>query len=333
MENTNTDKSMSNIEQVIIIGSGPAGLTAALYAARARLDPLVITGDLKGGQLMTTTEVENFPGYMDPVQGPDIIRDMETQAKHFGTRIVSDTIRTIDTSVYPFHIQGETVDYRAQSIIVATGATALWLNAKNEDLLRGKGISTCATCDGAFFKGEEIVVIGGGDSAMEEALFLTRYASKVTIIHRRNEFKASKIMLERAQNHPKIYWKCSTRVTEWLSNAYGELRGAVIETTEPNESKCHQSELDCGGAFIAIGHKPATGFLFDTGVSLDSDGYIQPIQSDSTMTSIPGIFVAGDVSASNRRYKQAITASGEGCKAAMDVEKWLETKMNSVQGK
>ena len=315
--------------QVLIIGSGPAGLTAALYAARARLNPVVITGPLPGGQLMTTTEVENFPGYMEPVQGPNIIKDMETQAQHFGAKLKSDTVRSIDTSVYPFHVKCATDDYKANSVIVATGATALWLNAENEKKLCGKGISTCATCDGAFFQDEEIVVIGGGDSAMEEALFLTRYASKVTIIHRRDEFKASKIMLERAQNHPKIMWKCNTTVVEWLADSHGDLKGAIVETVDTKDSNSkRKSEIKCGGAFIAIGHKPAISFLEGSDVIVDSDGYILATP-ESTMTSIPGIFVAGDVAASNRHYKQAITASGEGCKAAMDLEKWLETKMNS----
>ena len=304
------------INKVCIIGSGPAGLTAAIYLSRAMLQPLIISGYSKGGQLMTTTDVENFPGYPQGISGPKMIEDLELQAKKFGTITLFDQVNSIDISSSPFKIICNDSTILSHAIIIATGAEARWLNAEGESKLKSNGISTCATCDGAFFKGEELLVIGGGDSAMEEALFLTRYATKVTIIHRSEHFKASKIMLERARENSKIKWKLNSKVTKWITDTKGNLSGANLIID--NDKSEH---ISCGGAFIAIGHKPATKFLGNI-LDLDQDGYI--VNKNNMMTSVKGIFSCGDVCSSSRRYKQAITASGEGCRAAMDCEKYLE---------
>ena len=261
---------------------------------------------------MTTTDVENFPGF-GSVTGPDMMGVLLEQAKKFNTVFKNNNVVKVDCTERPFTIHldnGESI--RTHSIIVATGAEALWLDLENEKPLRSRGLSTCATCDGAFFKGEHLLVVGGGDSAMEEACFLTRYASKVTIVHRRDTFRASRIMLQRAQDNPKIEWMLNSTVKKWVDTD-GDLSGAVIDT--PGGEK----EVECGGAFIAIGHKPVTGFLKGQ-VETDCHGYI--VQKNFTGTSVDGIFTCGDVS--DTRYKQAITASGEGCKAAMDCEKWLQ---------
>ena len=312
----------STQNKVVIIGSGPAGYTAAIYAARAMLDPLMITGPAKGGQLMTTTEVENFPGFSPGITGPELMDNMEKQAVKFGTRIVYDYVTSIDTTKRPFRVNCGDKEIVTNSVIISTGAEARWLHAEGEEKLRSNGISTCATCDGAFFKGEELLVIGGGDSAMEEATFLTRYASKVTIIHRRKEFRASKIMLERAKDNPKIEWITNASVEKWLTNDNGVLEGARLKISKSAGEEPITEDISCGGAFIAIGHDPSTSFL-DKQLDTDPDGYI--INQDNTMmTSVPGIFSCGDVCYSSRRYKQAITAAGEGCRAAMDCEKWLE---------
>uniref|UniRef100_A0A6C0LW62 FAD/NAD(P)-binding domain-containing protein n=1 Tax=viral metagenome TaxID=1070528 RepID=A0A6C0LW62_9ZZZZ len=299
--------------KVIIIGSGPAGYTAAIYASRAMLNPIMITGPSNGGQLVTTTDVENFPGYPSGILGPELMNDLEEQAKRFGTKILCDYVKSINTETTPFEILCSDKTFYSNSVIIATGAEARWLGAKGEKILRSNGVSTCATCDGAFFKGEELLVIGGGDSAMEEAIFLTRYASKVTIVHRRDVFKASKIMLDRARNNPNIIWKTNVSVKEWITKD-SVLTGALLDNDET---------INCGGAFIAIGHDPSTKFLKGV-LELDDEGYI--VHSKNTMSSVPGIFACGDVCVSSRRYKQAVTASGEGCKAAMDCEKWLEEK-------
>lgn len=306
------------IYDVVIIGSGPAGYTAAIYCARAMLQPLMVTGEMVGGQLMKTTDVENFPGYSEGVTGPQMMEDLHKQAEHFGTTFKTTDVKSVDAGESTFRVRlVNNEEIEARSVIVATGANSLWLNAEGETPLQCNGISTCATCDGAFFKDEEIVVVGGGDSAMEEAVFLTRYASKVTIIHRRHQFRASKIMLDRARNTDKIAWKCGFAVTKWLAEN-GALRGAVLEDCDTHA----REEIPCTGAFIAIGHKPNTSFIADT-VRLDEDGYI--VHEEHTMTSVPGIFACGDACASSTRYRQAITAAGEGCKAAMDCEKWLES--------
>ena len=307
--------------KVVIIGSGPAGYTAAIYAARAMLEPVMISGPSKGGQLMTTTEVENFPGYPEGVTGPKMMDELDKQARKFGTRIAYDYVTGIETKERPFKIMCGDGVLKANSIIISTGAEARWLHADGEKKLRSNGISTCATCDGAFFKGEELLVIGGGDSAMEEALFLTRYATKVTIVHRRKEFRASKIMLERAKDNDKIEWITHASVKKWLTDESGVLTGAHLSIQESSDAKEEIKEVPCGGAFIAIGHDPSTKFL-DGQLETDEDGYI--INHHNMMTSVPGIFSCGDVCHSSRRYKQAITAAGEGCRAAMDCEKWLE---------
>ena len=306
---------MSKIHNVCIIGSGPAGYTAAIYTARAMLKPVLVTGHLAGGQLMTTTDIENFPGYVKGVSGPEMMEQLRAQAVRFGTSLVSTDVKSVDCSSNPFRISldnGEEI--LSRSIIVATGAQALWLNLEGEKKLRSRGISTCATCDGAFFMNEDLLVIGGGDSAMEEATFLTRYAKTVTIVHRRDKFRASKIMLERAKKNPKIKWILNTTVKRWLSKN-GDLCGAVLSV--PGSGK--ELEVFCGGAFIAIGHRPTTDFLGGQ-VETDENGYI--VHKEHTMTSVPGIFACGDVV--DTRYKQAITAAGQGCQAAMDTEKWLK---------
>jgi thioredoxin reductase (NADPH) len=301
------------IYDVIIVGSGPAGYTAAIYTSRALLKTLIVTGYSIGGQLMTTTDIENFPGYTNGVPGPKMMADLKSQAERFGAVCLHRNVTDINSSQNPFKI---TIDnntvIQSKAVIIATGAEALWLNLEGENKLRSRGISTCATCDGAFFKDEQLLVIGGGDSAMEEAIFLTKYASKVTIIHRREDFRASKIMLERARKNPKIEWLTSTIVKKWISSEFGDLSGAILDTNGK------EFQIDCSGAFIAIGHRPVTNFL-NGQVELDSEGYI--VLAEHTMTTVPGIFACGDVT--DKRYKQAITAAGQGCQAAIDAEKWL----------
>jgi thioredoxin reductase (NADPH) len=313
----NTDELPSEIYDVVIIGSGPAGYTAGIYCSRAMLKTLLVSGKLSGGQLMTTSDVENFPGYPNSVSGPELMKDMRKQAERFGTKIISGFVKNIskvnDNKHHNFVLYlNDDKTLLTKSIIVATGAEAQWLNLPNENKLRSRGISTCATCDGSFFQNEHLVVLGGGDSAMEEAIFLTRYASSVTIIHRRNEFRASKIMLSRARKNPKINWITNAIATKWVRNINGELSGVEISINGELQT------VECTGAFIAIGHKPATEFIHNL-VEVDSHGYI--VLHENTMTSVPGIFACGDVT--DRRYRQAITASGQGCQSAMDVEKWL----------
>ncbi len=301
------------IHDVLIIGSGPAGLTAALYAARAELKPLVIAGLQPGGQLTTTSEVENFPGFPDGIQGPDLMENMTKQVKRFGTEIVADNVTTVDFKVQPFIVRTSAEEYKAHTVIIATGAEANWLGLPNEQRLRGKGVSACATCDGFFFKGKDIAVIGGGDSAMEEALFLTKFGSSVTIIHRRGEFKASKIMLKRAQENPKIKFVTNVTVVEVLGDA--TVTGVRIRHNDSGV----EEELAVQGYFAAIGHTPSTKVFVGAGLDMNEKGYIEP--KEFTQSNIPGVFVAGDVH--DHRYRQAITAAGEGCKAALDAEKYL----------
>ncbi|MFL2956973.1 MAG: thioredoxin-disulfide reductase [Marine Group II euryarchaeote MED-G36] len=302
------------VRNVIIIGSGPAGYTAGLYSARAMLDPLMFAGYMSGGQLMLTSDIENFPGYPQGIGGPEMMMQLREQAERFGLQVEDKNVERVDLSSRPFKVWVEGEEFQAQSLIISTGAESIWLGVEGEEAQKGRGISTCATCDGAFFRDEEIIVIGGGDSAMEEATFLTRFASKVTIIHRRDVFRSSKVMYERAANHPKIEIKTFRSVKKWLSDDNG-LTGAVLE--DPRDGSIE--EISCTGAFIAIGHKPITGFL-ESQVETDDTGYI--IHKEHTMTSVPGVFAAGDVV--DTRYRQAITAAGMGCQAAMDVEKWLE---------
>jgi thioredoxin reductase (NADPH) len=305
---------MSKVHNVIIIGSGPAGYTAGLYAARAMLEPLMFAGYMSGGQLMLTSDVENFPGYPKGIGGPEMMMELREQAERFGLEVRDQNVESVDLSEQPYKVVVEGETFLTQAIIVSTGAESIWLNAPGEEAQKGRGISTCATCDGAFFKNEEVMVIGGGDSACEEATFLTRFASKVTLIHRRDTFRASTIMYERAAKHERIEIKTFRQVKEWLSDEKG-LTGAVLE--DPRDGTIEN--INVTGAFIAIGHKPITGFL-EGQVEVDEEGYI--LHKKHTMTSVEGVFAAGDVV--DTRYKQAITAAGMGCQSAMDVEKWLE---------
>lgn len=309
------------IHNVCIIGSGPAGYTSAIYTARALLRPVMVTGYSTGGQLMTTSEVENFPGYPDGVTGPEMMEHLHTQAAKFGTNFIHSNVKSVDCSSRPFRVRlDDDSEFFSKSIIVSTGATAMWLDLPGEKKLRSRGLSTCATCDGAFFQNEEIIVVGGGDSAMEEANFLTRYASKVTIVHRRDEFRASKIMLDRCRKNPKIHWIYNAKVKKWLSTEKGNLCGAILDVRGVDK------KVECGGAFIAIGHIPETTFL-NNQAEVDGNGYL--VLRKHTMTSVPGLFACGDVT--DTRYKQAITAAGQGCQAAIDVEKWLEEQGDNLK--
>lgn len=309
---------MSDVRNVIIIGSGPAGYTAGLYTARAMLEPLMFSGYASGGQLMLTSDVENFPGYPQGITGPEMMMHLREQAERFGCEVIDKNVASVDFSSRPFKVTVENEVFESHAIIVCTGAEAIWLNAENEEAQKGRGISTCATCDGAFFRDEEVLVIGGGDSAMEEATFLTRFASKVTILNRRDVFRASTIMYERAAANPKIEIRPFRQIKKWLSNEQG-LTGAVIE--DPRDGSTE--EINATGAFIAIGHKPITQFL-ENQIETDDEGYI--VHKEHTMTSISGVFAAGDVV--DTRYRQAITAAGMGCQAAIDCERWLEDNVH-----
>lgn len=309
---------MSDVRDVVIIGSGPAGYTAGLYTARAMLNPLMFAGYMSGGQLMLTSDIENFPGYPEGIGGPEMMMQLREQAERFGLEVQDRNVESVDLSQRPFKVMVEGEEFLTHAIIISTGAESIWLNAPGEAEQKGRGISTCATCDGAFFRDEEVLVIGGGDSACEEATFLTRFASKVTLVHRRDVFRASTIMYERAANNDKIEIKTFRQVKEWLSDENG-LTGAVLE--DPRDGSTE--EIAASGAFIAIGHKPITGFL-DSQLDTDENGYI--IHKQHTMTSVEGVFAAGDVV--DTRYKQAITAAGMGCQAAMDAEKWLEENIH-----
>ena len=302
------------VRNVIIIGSGPAGYTAGLYSARALLEPLMFAGYMSGGQLMLTSDIENFPGYPEGIGGPEMMIQLREQAEKFGLEVQDKNVERVDFSTKPFRIWVEGEEFRSKSVIICTGAESIWLGAEGEEEQKGRGISTCATCDGAFFREQEVLVIGGGDSAMEEATFLTRFASKVTLLHRRDVFRASKVMYERALNNPKIEIRTFRTVKSWLSDENG-LSGAILE--DPRDGSTE--EISCTGAFIAIGHKPITNFL-DGQVQTDDSGYI--LAKIHTMTSVDGVFAAGDVV--DTRYRQAITAAGMGCQAAIDAEKWLE---------
>jgi thioredoxin reductase (NADPH) len=298
--------------KVIIIGSGPAGLTAGIYAARANLKPLIVAGLTFGGQLMLTTEVENFPGFPKGIMGPDLMQNMIAQAERFGAEVVYDDVTKVDFSKKPFILEVGKETYTADSVITSTGASSLWLGIPSEEKFRGKGVSSCATCDGFFFKDREIIVVGGGDSAMEEASYLTKFASKVTLIHRRGEFRASKIMQDRVLNNPKISVMFNTTIEEFLGDE--KLRSVKLKDTVSGEVR----EVPIEGVFVAIGHKPNTD-LFKGQLDLDDKGYLIPIEN--TRTKIPGVFVAGDVR--DYRYRQAITAAGMGCMAALDAEHYL----------
>lgn len=305
-------------EKVVIIGSGPAGLTAAIYTARADLKPLMIEGMERGGQLMLTTDVENYPGFPDGIMGPELMEGFRKQAERFDTRIMTSDVSKVDFSSRPFSIWVDEDEYQADSVIISTGASARWLGLESETRLRGHGVSACATCDGFFFRGKEIAVVGGGDSAAEEALFLTKFATKVYVIHRRDELRASKIMAKRVLEHEKIEVIWDSVVEEVLGD--GLVTGLQLRNRVTDET----SELTVEGLFLAIGHDPNTK-IFQNQIDLDDKGYVL-LPGDSTMTSVPGVFAAGDVT--DHVYRQAITAAGMGCQAAIDAERWLDDQEN-----
>ncbi|MBV8258260.1 MAG: thioredoxin-disulfide reductase [Actinobacteria bacterium] len=304
---------MSDVRDLIIVGGGPAGYTAALYAARANLEPLVIEGFNWGGQLMITSDVENYPGYPDGVMGPEMMADFRRQAERFGAEFVTDDVTAVDFSERPFRITVDRDEYLARSVIVATGASARWLGLESEQRLQGRGVSACATCDGSFFRDRHIWVVGGGDTAFEEALFLTRFGYKVTLVHRRHEFRASQIMIDRAHANEKLELKTPYVVEEVLGES--ALTGLRLRNTETDEVE----DVEAGALFVAIGHEPNTK-LFVEHLDHDDAGYLVT-KPGSTETNVPGVFAAGDVQ--DHTYRQAITAAGSGCMAALDAERFL----------
>ncbi len=308
---------------VVIIGSGPAGCTAAIYAARANLNTFVVAGYESGGQLMITSDVENYPGFAEAVTGPKLMAEMRKQAERFGAKFLDEDATAVDFTVAPFKVVSDSGTHLGRSVIVATGSSAKWLGIASETRLRGKGVSACATCDGFFFKEKHVIVVGGGDTAMEEATFLTKFASQVTIVHRRDSFKASKIMAARAMNHPKIKIVWDSVIDEILGTDH--VTGVRIKNVKTG----NLTTMDAGGYFSAIGHNPNTA-LFKGQLRLDEAGYIMCEDANQTCTNVAGVFVAGDVY--DHRYKQAITAAGSGCKAAIDAEKWLEHQAARVIG-
>jgi thioredoxin reductase (NADPH) len=310
---------MAKQYDVIIIGSGPAGYTAAIYASRANLTVLMFQGYQVGGQLMLTSDVENYPGFEEGILGPPMMEKFEVQARRFGTEMIPEDVTAIDFSQRPFRLTTDSGEYLARTIIISTGASAKWLGLPSEQRLQGRGVSACATCDGFFFKGKDVAVIGGGDTAMEEANFLTRYANHVTVIHRRDSLRASKIMQDRAFRNPKISFIWETDVTEVLGD--DAITGLLLRNVKTGE----ESVLPVQGLFLAIGHEPNTG-LFKGVIDMDQKGYIVPVEY--TMTNIPGVFAAGDVT--DHRYRQAVTAAGDGCRAAIDLERWLESQGEDV---
>jgi thioredoxin reductase (NADPH) len=307
----------STLYDVVIVGSGPAGYTAAIYAARANLRTLVLQGDLHGGQLMITSDVENYPGFKDPIAGPTLMAELQQQAARFGAEMLARDVTRVDFSQRPFTLWiGEGAKSRAfqgRTVIVATGASAKWLGLPNEARLQGKGVSGCATCDGFLFRGKQLAVVGGGDTAMEEALFLTRFASNVTLVHRSDQFRASKIMLDRAHANSKITIHPHAVVTDIAGDE--KVTGAVLRDVRTDA----EETLPVDGVFVAIGHQPNTA-IFKGVLDMDAAGYL--LTTEHTMTNIPGVFAAGDVV--DHRYRQAVTAAGDGCRAAIDVERWLE---------
>ncbi len=302
--------------RLLIVGTGPAGLTAALYASRANLEPLILEGNQPGGQLTITTDVENYPGFPQGILGPELVDKMREQAKRFGTVVKFEEATAVDLGARPFSVTSDEASYTCDALIVATGATARLLGIDSESHLMGYGVSACATCDGFFFKNKEVVVIGGGDSAMEEATYLTRFCSKVTVVHRREELRASKIMQDRAAANDKVDWQLSKEMIEVLGTREGGVHGVKLRDTKTGE----ESEFPCQGVFLAIGHKPNTD-LFKGLLDMDGAGYLK-VACPSTRTNVEGVFAAGDVMDPN--YRQAVTAAGSGCQAAIDAERWLE---------
>jgi len=307
---------------VIIIGSGPAGLTAALYTARANLRPLLIEGLEAGGQLMLTTMVENFPGHKDGIMGPELMGEMRAQAERFGAEMIQDQVRAVDLCASPITVKTSDGEYATRTLIIATGASARLLGLPSERTLMGHGVSTCATCDGYFFRGHDIAVVGGGDSAMEEAVFLTRFADKVTVVHRRDTLRASKIMQDKARANPKIAWALDSEVEEVLGGGTGEVTGIAVR----NNKTGVRTEIPVAGVFVAIGHTPNTS-LFKGQLELDANGYI--VTHDGAKTNMPGVFACGDVQ--DHIYRQAITAAGSGCMAALDAEHFLDNIPEHLQ--
>jgi thioredoxin reductase (NADPH) len=309
---------VSDVRELIIIGGGPAGYTAALYSARANLKPLVIEGFQWGGQLMITSDVENYPGYPEGVLGPEMMRDFRAQAARFGAEFLTDNVTRVDFSERPFRVWVDDEEYRAEAVIVATGATARQLGLGSEQSLQGRGVTYCATCDGAFYRGKEVVVVGGGDSAMEEALFLTKFASKVTVVHRRDEFRASQIMVDRARANDAIEFLTPYVVDEVLGLDEGKVTGVRLSHVETGET--HDFATD--GLFVAIGHDPTTELFLDQ-LDHDDAGYLIT-RGKTTETNVPGVFAAGDVQ--DHIYRQAVTAAGTGCAAALDAERYLAAR-------
>jgi thioredoxin reductase (NADPH) len=307
---------MPDLYDVIIIGSGPAGYTAAIYASRANLKVLEFQGFQVGGQLMLTSDVENYPGFEDGLLGPEMMEKFEKQAKRFGTEMLLRDVTGVNFSRRPFRItaDGQAEPYFARTVIISTGASAMWLGLPNEQRLQGRGVSACATCDGAFFRNQAVAVVGGGDTAMEEALFLTKFADKVTVVHRRDRLRASKIMQDRALHHPKVDFRFDSVIEDVLGD--DAVEGVVVRNVKTGAAH----DLPVQGLFIAIGHTPNTE-LFRGQVDMDEKGYI--LQHQHTMTNVPGVFAAGDVS--DTRYRQAVTAAADGCRAAIDAERWLES--------
>jgi thioredoxin reductase (NADPH) len=300
--------------KLIIIGSGPAGLTAAIYAARAELQPLVIAGTVYGGQLMLTSDIGNYPGFVEDIKGPELIKKMIDQAKRFGAKIVFEDVSAVDFSKRPLLVRTENQEYQAEAVIIATGASAKWLGLSSETRLRGRGVSGCATCDGFFFKDKKVVVIGGGDAAIEEATYLAKFATEVIVIHRRDSLRASKIMQSRAQANPKIKFIWNSEVVEILGDE--KVEGIKIKNLLTGK----ETEIPTDGVFVAIGHEPSTKFLAASGIELDQKGYV--MSRGQSRTNIEGVFVAGDVE--DHIYRQAVTAAAAGCRAALEAEWWLE---------